>query len=86
MGTKMKVDIYGAGCDKFFQTVKSIRYAIQKYDIACEYNEITDGKKIASHNITSLPAVFINDKLILQGEGVSVEKARDILEAVQAAG
>ena len=79
MDTKRKIDIYGAGCDKFFQTVNSFRNAVQKCSAAWEVREITDRKKIAAHGFINLPAVFINDKLILQGEGVSREKARELL-------
>ena len=79
MDTKRKIDIYGAGCDKYFQTVSSFRNAVQKCSAAWEVREITDGKKIAARGLMNLPAVFINDKLIFQGEGVSKEKARELL-------
>lgn len=79
MNTKGKIDIYGAGCDKFFQTVSSFRNVVQKCSAAWEVKEITDRKKIAVQGLVNLPAVFINDKLILQGEGVNREKARELL-------
>ncbi len=81
MNTKRKVEIYGVGCDKFFQTVSSFKDAAQKCNVAWEVREVTDGKKIAAHGIVNLPAVFINDKLILQGERVGKEKARELLQA-----
>lgn len=80
MSAKMEVKVYGAGCDKFFQTVRSFNTVLKKYDDASEVVEITDGKKIAVRGITNLPAVFINGKLILQGEGVSEERAKEILQ------
>lgn len=79
MNTKGKIDIYGAGCDKYFQTVSSFRNAVQNCSAAWEVREITDGKKIAARGLMNLPAVFFDDKLILQGEGVSKEKARELL-------
>ena len=79
MDTKRKIDIYGAGCDKYFQTVSSFRNAVQKCSAAWEVREITDGKKIAARGLVDLPTVFINDKLSVQGEGVSKEKARELL-------
>lgn len=82
MDTKRKIDIYGAGCDKFFQTVSSFKDAVQKSSTTWKVREITDRKKIAAHGFINLPAVFINDKLIIQGEGVSKEKARELLLSV----
>ena len=79
MHTKMKVEIYGAGCDKFFQTVNSFRRAVRKCNVAGKVEEITDGKRIAAQGFLNLPAVFINDKLIIQGERVSEEKAGEFL-------
>ncbi len=47
--------------------------------------EITDGKKIAARGLVNLPAVFVNDKLILQGQGVSKDKARELLLSILSA-
>ena len=85
MDTKRKIDIYGAGCDKYFQTVSSFRNAVQKCSAAWEVREITDGKKIAARGLMNLPAVFFDDKLILQGEGVSKEQARELLMSAPSA-
>lgn len=79
MDVKRKIDIYGAGCDKYFQTVSSFRNAVQKCSAAWEVKEITDRNKIAAGRLVNLPAVFINGTLILQGEGVSKEKAGELL-------
>ena len=85
MDTKRKIDIYGAGCDKYFQTVSSFRNAVQKCSAAWEVREITDGKKIAARGLMNLPGVFFDDKLILQGEGVSKEQARELLMSAPSA-
>ncbi len=79
MDTKREINIYGAGCNKFFQTVSSFRNVVQKCSAAWEVKEITDRNKIAARGLVNLPAVFINDKLIFQGEGVSKEKAGELL-------
>jgi len=73
------IEIYGAGCDKFFQTVDSFKKAAGRTGTTGEVREITDGRKIASRGIRNLPAVFINGRLLSQGEGVTVEKAAELL-------
>ena len=42
--------------------------------------EITDGKRIAARGVLNLPAVFVNGKLMIQGEGVSEDKAGELLQ------
>lgn len=79
MGKKITVEICGAGCDKFFQTVDSFRKAVRNYNAAGKVVEITDGKKIAARGVLNLPAVFVNGKLMIQGVGVSEGKAGEIL-------
>ena len=79
MDKNIKVEVYGAGCDKFFRTVDSFRKALRKWNAAGKMEEITDGRKIAARGVLNLPAVFVNGKLMIQGEGVSKEKADELL-------
>ena len=46
MRREVKVEVYGAGCNKFFQTVNSLKKAVKKSNIAGEVQEITDDKKL----------------------------------------
>ncbi len=79
MGKEIKVEIYGAGCDKFFRTADSFRKVLQKSHMEATVEEITDRKRIACRGSLNLPAVFVNGKLLVQGEGVSEEKAEELL-------
>lgn len=82
MRNETKIEIYGAGCDKFFQTVNSFKEVVQKRNIAWEVQEITDGRKIAARGIVNLPAVFINGRLLSQGEGITIERAGELLRTI----
>ena len=79
MRNETKIGIYGAGCDKFFRTVNSFKEILHKRNIAGEVQEITDGKRIAVRGIVNLPTVFINGRLLSQGEGITMEKAEELL-------
>ena len=80
MDKKVTVEIYGAGCDKFFRTVDSFRKAVRNCNVSGKVEEITDGRKIAARGVLNLPAVFVNGKLMIQGEGVGEEKAGELLK------
>ena len=82
MRNQAKIEIYGAGCDKFFRTVNSFKKVVRKSNIAGEVQEITDGRRIAARGIVNLPAVFINGKLLSQGEGITVERAGELLRTI----
>ena len=82
MRREVKVEVYGAGCNKFFRTVDSLKRAMKKSDIAGEVQEITDGKKIAACGIVNMPTVFINGRLLSQGEGITVEKAGEFFRTI----
>lgn len=80
MDKKIKIEICGAGCDKFFRTVASFRKAMRNCSAAGTVEEITDGKRIAARGVLNLPAVFVKGKLMIQGEGVSEDKAGELLQ------
>ena len=79
METKTQIEIYGAGCGKFFRTVNSFTSAVRKCGVPWDVRTITDGGRIAARGALNLPAVFINGRLISQGEGISEEKAVALL-------
>ena len=82
MRREVKVEVYGAGCNKFFQTVNSLKKAVKKSNIAGEVQEITNDKKIAACGIVNMTAVFINGRLLSQGEGITVEKAGEFFRTI----
>ena len=74
MGKEIKVEIYGAGCDKFFRTADSFRKVLQKSHMEATVEEITDRKRIACRGSLNLPAVFVNGKLWGRGGGAGDER------------
>lgn len=81
MVKKTKIEIYGAGCDKFFQTMEAFRQTARSLPGAWEVEAVTDPKTIAAHGPMNLPAVFINGKRVLEGQGVSRKKAEALFLA-----
>lgn len=77
---KEKIEIYGAGCDKYFETLNNMKKAVKSKNIAAEIVEITDGKKIAEMGIVNMPAVRVMGKIVSQGRAVSQAEAMQMLE------
>ncbi len=77
---KEKIEIYGAGCDKYFETLNNMKKVVKNKNIAAEIVEITDGKKIAEMGIVNMPAVRVMGKIVSQGRTVSQVEAMQMLE------
>ena len=77
---KEKIEIYGAGCDKYFETLNNMKKAVKNKNIAAEIVEITDGKKIAEMGIVNMPDVRVMGKIVSQGRAVSQAEAMQIME------
>lgn len=77
---KEKIEIYGAGCDKYFETLNNMKKAVKNKNIAAEIVEITDGKKIAEMGIVNMPTVRVMGKIVSQGRAVSQAEAMQMLE------
>lgn len=77
---KEKIEIYGAGCDKYFETLNNMKKAVKNKNIAAEIVEITDGKKIAEMGIVNMPVVRVMGKIVSQGRAVSQAEAMQMLE------
>lgn len=68
-----QIEVYGTGCDKFFETVKNIEKVLDTCKVNADFSTVTDRDKIIKKGFTNLPAVIINNKLISQGIVLSVE-------------
>lgn len=79
MEKELKIEICGSGCEKFFQTVDSLKKAVRNNRMTGTVEEIIDGRKIAARGRLNLPAVFVNGRLVSQGEGLTPESAGELL-------
>lgn len=68
------IEIYGTGCDKYFQMIKNVEKLLNIGKIKASFSTITDRNKIAKKGFTNLPALIINNKLLSQGDILSIKQ------------
>lgn len=77
----MKIEIYGVGCPRCNDLEKNVINALAELDIAADVAKITDIKVMVSKGIMITPALFIDDKNIIEGKTPSAGEIKKILEA-----
>jgi len=75
-----QIKIYGAGCDKFYQTIRNIKNVLSTGGVKASFSVITNSSEIVKKGAINLLAVIIDNKLISQGSILSVEKIKKELE------
>jgi len=76
---KKKIQILGSGCPAckgFFETVKKI---VEELKIEADVEYITDVEKIIGMGVISVPALSIDNKIVLKGGFHSIKKIKEIL-------
>lgn len=60
----LNVKVVGRGCDKYFELLTVVRNVLGAGN---RIEEVNNSKEIAQLGIRQMPALIINDKIILQG-------------------
>jgi len=75
----MKIYVLGAGCANCEKFEANVRKAVADFGISVEIEKITDFAKIAEYGVMMLPALVINEKVLIEGKVASIEEVKKIL-------
>jgi small redox-active disulfide protein 2 len=75
----MKIYVLGAGCANCEKFEANVRKAVADLGISAEIEKITDFAKIAGYGVMMLPALVIDEKVIIEGKVASTEEVKKIL-------
>ncbi len=76
----MNIKILGSCCSKC-DTLKNLtETALKELSIEAAVEKITDIEKIISYSVLSLPALVINEKVIIAGKVPAISELKDILK------
>jgi len=78
----MNIKVLGTGCAKCETLEKAVKEAVNQLNINAEIEKITDIMKILNYGVINLPALIINEKVILSGKVPSVNELKEIISKI----
>lgn len=75
----LKIEVLGPGCVKCDNTFEKVKQAVEELKLEAELIKVIDVFQIIDRGVSSTPALVINGKLVFQGEELSQEQIKEIL-------
>ena len=76
----MKIQIYGASCDKCRILEENARKAVDQLGIDCEIEKITDPDEIVECGIIMTPGLAIDNDIKSAGKLLSPDQIKDFIK------
>ncbi len=76
----MKIAVLGAGCANCAKLEENVRKAVAELHIQAEIEKITDFGRIAEYGVMMLPALVVDEKVVIEGRVASVGDIAKILK------
>ena len=76
----MEIKVLGSGCCRCTRTFDIVKQVIEEDNIEANIEYVTDIAKILDYNIMSMPAIVIDDKVVLNGQVPTAAQVRQILK------
>lgn len=75
----MKVQIFGSGCAKCVKLAEHAAEAINRLNLACELEKVTEIDRIVEAGVMITPALAVDGKVVSSGNVLSVEAICELL-------
>lgn len=75
----MNIKVLGACCKRSLETFESTKRAAIALGLKATVESIGDSKEIAEYGVMSVPAIVVDEKVILQGRFLKQRDAENVL-------
>lgn len=75
----MKIKVLGACCKKSLETFENTKLAAASLGLDATVESIGDTGEIASYGVMRVPAIVVDEKVILQGRFLKQRDAEEVL-------
>lgn len=75
----MKIQIFGPGCPKCFETERRVQKVLSELGMIAEIEHVHDPKVFAQHGVMFTPAVVIDGEVKVSGHVPSEEEVKTFL-------
>lgn len=69
----MNIKVLGSGCKNCINLENNVKQAVEEMGIEIEVIKISDFKEILKYEVTAMPALIINEKIVSCGKVLSSE-------------
>ena len=76
----LKIEVFTSTCAKCKMLEVVVRTAVQEMDIEADVKNIHDAIYIRERGVSRVPALFINNKLIVEGRVPTVTEMKGIIK------
>jgi small redox-active disulfide protein 2 len=76
----LKIYVLGAGCANCEKFEANVRKAVADLGISAEFEKITDFVKIAGYGVMMLPALVVDEEVVMVGKVASADEIRKVLK------
>ncbi len=77
------IKVLGAGCKSCHEQFENTKQAVKDMSLSVEVEYITDMQKIMEYGVMSMPAIVVNEKVLVMGK---VLKTNDVITLLHKSG
>ena len=76
----LKIEVFGAGCPKCKKTEELFMRALSEMNVAADVSHVKDMNEMIKRGIMFTPAVFINDKKVIEGKVPTMPEVKELIK------
>ena len=73
------IKVLGAGCKSCHEQYENVKNAVNKFGLPVEVEYITDMAKVMEYGVMSMPAIVVNEKVVVYGKVLPEKEVAKIL-------
>lgn len=75
----MKLIIIGTGCHRYQMLKHNLNNALAELGRKADYEEVTDVHKLMGFDVAELPALLVDDNVVVSGRVMTTQQIKDVL-------
>lgn len=79
----MIIKILGSGCPNCQKLENNVKKALEELDLKANVEKITDIVEIMEYDVMSMPALVIDEKVLLSGHVGEIKEIKEILKNLE---
>ncbi len=74
------IKVLGAGCKSCHEQYVNVKKAVANINLNAEVEYITDMEKVMNYGVMSMPAIVVNEQIVVMGKVLKVSQVEELLK------